>query len=297
MSTKTRNEILQPGDTVALRVQFKDQFGNPVDLDSFPTITIYQPSGNVALDVAGVFRLDTGLYGYDYEICINPSFGVYSDVWDGELLGVPVSNTFQFIIHNTQMPYLNTDGYVALGDDPGFCYSQNAIMNINTLMKTLRARLDSRGKATVKDSYGNDILVDCDIFSVENMTCFLGDSLTMFNEIPHFTQFTFEDTEMLQQFHNVIVQGAELMALASKALLERGREFQFTDNGINFNPPIVSELMQTEWSTSLSNYFEKVKLIKQNCKPAPIALGTFTVSTSRHPAVKRLRFLRARRLY
>jgi hypothetical protein len=299
MADRTRNEIIQPGDVAQLRALFKDSFGNPVDLDIFPSITINQPSGNVALGPTsiGVYRLDTGLYGYDFAVGINPSLGVNSDIWDGVLLGVPVTGTFQFMIHSTQMPYLNTDGYVALGDDVGFNYSQIAIQNINVLMKTLRARLDSRGKATVTDEFGNDILVDCDIFTVDSLTCFIADSLTMFNEIPHFTNFTFEDTDILQQFHNVIVQGAVLMALSSKALLERGREFNFTDNGIAFTPPTVSELMTTQWSAELANHLDKLRGVKASMKPGPYGLGTLTISSSRSPAIARLRHLRARQLY
>jgi len=299
MANRTRYEIVQPGDIVQLRVQFRNSNGDAVDLDTYPTITINQPSGTVALGPTntGIFRLATGLYGYDYTVGINPSLGVYSDIWDGTLSGNPTSSTFQFVIHTTQMPYLNTDGYIALGDDPGFCYSQLALQNINLLMKTLRARLDSRGKTTVKDEYGNDILVDCDIFSVESLTCFIADSLTEFNAIPFFTNFTFEDTEILRKFHHYIVQGATIMALASKSLLERGREFQFTDNGISFNPPTVSELMQTQWSTELQNHFEAIKMIKNSLRPAPLGLGTLTVSSSGNPAIARLRHLRARRLY
>ena len=299
VTLRTRSENVGFGETIQLRAQFKDSLGNPADLDAFPTITLVQPSGNVALGPTstGVFRLSTGLYGYDYPVMLNASIGVWNDIWDGILSGVPVSGSFLFVVQNTQLPAVNTDGYVHLGDDVGFNYSQTAICNINVLLKTLRARLDSRGKATVKDKFGNDILVDCDIFSVDSLVSFLADSLTLFNEIPHFTFFTFEDTEVLQQFHNVIVQGATLMALSSKALLERGREFNFSDNGINFTPPTVSELMQSEWNTELSNHFEKIKLIKQNMKPGPLGLGTLTISTSRHPAISRLRHLRARQLF
>ena len=296
---RTRGENVSFGETVQLRALFKDTSGNPVDLDSFPTITIVQPSGNVAVGPTslGVFRLSAGLYGYDHPVPLNASLGVWNDIWDGTLLGVPISGSFNFVVQNTQLPAVNTDGYIHLGDDPGFCYSQTALFNINILIKTLKARLDSRGKATVTDQYGNDILVDCDIFAIEALTSFIADSLTLFNEIPHFTLFTFEDTEILQQFHNVIVQGATIMALGGKALLERGREFQFTDNGINFNPPTVSELMATEWSAELANHFEKVKYIKSNMKPSPLGLGTLTISTSRHPAIRRLRHLRARMIY
>jgi len=299
MGVKTRNEVADYGDTIQLRVQFKDSNNNFVDLDSFPTLTIVQPSGNVFLGPTsqGVFRVSTGLYGYDLNIMLNASEGVWNDLWSGVLDGYSTSGELQFIVLSTQVPKVKVDGYHALGDDPGFCYSQTAIRNINVLLKTLRARLDSRGKATVKDEFGNDILIDCDIYSVEQLTSFLANSISLFNEIPHFTFYTFEDTDFIKIFHDVIVQGATLMALASKSLLERGREFQFNDNGISFTPPTVSDLMSTQWSTELNNHWEKVKLIKASMKPSALGLGTLTISTSRHPAVRRLRHLRARQIF
>lgn len=299
MVLRSRDETVMHGDTVQLKIEFRDTFGDLVDLDSFPTIQIKQPSGNVVLGPTstGVFRISTGIYAFDYAVGINNTAGVWVDIWDGLLSGIPVTGNGTFVIYDSQLPSINTDGYLSLGDDPGFCYSQTAIRNINILMKTLRARLDSQGKATFKDEYGNDIYVDCDIYSVDSLVSFLVWSLQRFNEIPHFTLFTFEDTEMMQQFHAVIVQGALLMALSSKALLERGREFQLSDNGVQFTPPTVSELMQTEWATELANHWEVVKYIKQNLKPSPMGLGTLTISTSRHPAIARLRHLRARMLY
>lgn len=300
VTLRTRTEQVGYGETIQLRVQFRNAFtGEPADLDSFPTLTIVQPSGNVFLGPTsqGVFRVSTGLYGYDLPIMLNATPGVWNDLWSGSLDGYNISGDLLFVVTNTNLPAVNTDGYVALGDDPGFCYSQTAIRNINVLIKTLRARLDSRGKATVKDEFGNDILIDCDIYSVEQLTSFLANSISLFNEIPHFTFYTFEDTEFIKIFHDVIVQGATLMALASKSLLERGREFQFSDNGISFTPPTVSELMNTQWGTELNNHWEKVKLIKANMKPQGIGLGTLTISTSRNPAVRRLRHLRARQIF
>lgn len=297
---RTRTEQVGYGETIQLRVQFRNAFtGEPADLDSFPNLTIVQPSGNVFLGPTsqGVFRVSTGLYGYDLPIMLNATPGVWNDLWSGSLDGYNISGDLLFVVTNTNLPAVNTDGYIHLGDDPGFCYSQTAIRNINVLIKTLRARLDSRGKATVKDEFGNDILIDCDIYSVEQLTSFLANSISLFNETPHFTFFTFEDTEFIKIFHDVIVQGATLMALASKSLLERGREFQFQDNGISFTPPTVSELLNSQFGTELNNHWEKVKMIKNSMKPSPTGLGTLTISTSRHPAIQKLRHLRSRRLF
>lgn len=298
MAIKTRSQIIMSTDTVQLKALFKDSNGVPTDSDAFPTISIHQPSGNVALAPTsqGVVRLDVGLYAFDYEVGLNPALGVYTDSWEGTISGIPVANEGQFVVHNTQMPFVNTDGYKALGDDPGFCYSQTAICNVNSLIKSLKARLDSHGKSKHTDEFGNPFYVDCNIFSVEQLTSFLAISLSMFNQIPHFTYFTFEDTEIIGQFHEVLVQGAALYALSSKALLERGREFSLSDNGIQFTPPTVSDLMMTEWNAELTQHLDKVKHIKANMKPAPLGLGTLTISTSRHPAIARLRHLRARQL-
>mgnify|MGYP000223265163 CR=1 FL=1 len=296
---KSRSQIIMATDTVQLKAQFKDSDGQPADLDSFPTISINQPSGNVALapTSTGVMRIGDGLYAFNYDVCLNPAFGVYSDIWEGTLNGFPVRGEFNFVVHNTQMPFVNTDGYVSLGDDPGFNYSQTAIRNINLLLKSLRARLDSRGKSKFVDERGVEFYTDCDIFSVEQLVSFLAISLSMFNQIPHFTFFTFEDTDIIAQFHEVLVQGATIYALGSKSLLERGREFNLSDNGVTFTPPTVSDLMSTQWSAELTNHFETVKLIKANLKPFPTGLGTLTVATARHPAIARLRHLRARRFF
>lgn len=295
---RSRSEIVGQTETVQLRVHFRDLSGNLADLPIFPNVTIIQPSGNVAINAAsaGVYHLSTGVYGFDYTIGINSAIGVYTDFWRGALNGNILTNELNFVVINTQLPAVNSDGYVALGDDPGFDYSQLATQNINKLLKTLRARLNSAGKAVSTDSFGNKIYVDCDIYSVDTLVTFLANSITLFNEIPHFTFFTFDDTPIIDQFHDIIVQGATIMALSSKALIERGREFQITDNGVNFTPPTVSELLNTEWSAELANHMEKVKLIKFNMKPSPIGLGTLTISTSRSPALARLRHLRARQL-
>src|SRR5690606_6952862 len=132
-NAKPRSAIISPTETVSLTVQFRGPDNQPADIDSFPSITIIQPSGGVALGPtsAGVYRLDTGKYGYDFKIGFTGPIGVWTDMWAGELNGVGVNGSFNFVVHTTQMPALNTDGNVHLGDDPGFHYSQLEIQNIN----------------------------------------------------------------------------------------------------------------------------------------------------------------------
>ncbi len=296
---RSRGETVGFNETVQLRAQFNGSDGMPADLDAFPTITIVQPSGNVVVGPTstGVYRLSVGTYGYDYTVGPFDTIGVWNDIWEGTLAGFSVSGSFNFVVQNTQLPAVNTDGYIHLGDDVPFNYTQCALNNINKMLKMLKARLNSSGKAKSSDQFGNVVFVDCDIYSIDTLTTMLAQSLTLFNEIPHFTSFTFDDTQFVDQFADVIVQGATVLALAAKALIERGREFQITDNGISFVPPTVSELLNTQHAAELANHWEKVKLIKANMKPSPKGLGTLTISTARHPAIARLRHLRARQIF
>ena len=296
---KARGELIDVTDQVNLVVQFADPSGNPINTDSYPQISIVQPSGLVLLAPTsmGVAQIGTGQYSYIFTVPINGPYGVFNDVWTGYVNGFRVQATLSFIVNHTDVPAINTDGYIHLGDDPGFRYSQCAIQNINKLMKSLRARLNSAGKAKSVDGYGNTTYVDCDIFSVDMLTTFIATALWDFNQVPYFTFFTFEEDQFVDQFGEVLVEGATLYSLASKALIERGREFQITDNGLNFNPPTVSELMQTQYSTLLSNYWEKIKYIKNSLRPSPRGLGVFGMSSGINPAAARLRHLRARRIY
>jgi hypothetical protein len=298
MAFRNRSETVQHTDIVRLRAQFRGPDGLPIDLDSFPQVAIVQPSGNVAIGPtsAGVARIDVGLYEYNYAVGINDSIGVWNDVWSGTLNGFTIQTTFSFVVIDTNLPAVNSDGYIHLGDDPGFNYSQNAIMNINKILKALKARLNSSGKSRGRDQYGNVVYIDCDIFSVDMLVTFIADVLTEFNQIPHFTEFTFDDTEFVKMFQAILVQGATIRALSSKALIERGREFTISDNGINFTPPTVSEMLSTQWNTELTNFTEKLKQIKANMKPSPVGLGTLTITVARNPLISQLRHRRSRQV-
>lgn len=299
MVYRNRSELVQHTDIVRLKTQFRGPDGQPADLDSFPTITITQPSGNVMVGPtsAGVARIGVGLYEFDLPIGINESIGGYVDTWNGTLDGFILQNSHQFYVADTQLPTVNSDGYVALGDDPGFNYSQGAIRNINKLLKALRARLNSSGKSKAKDKFGNVIYVDCDIFSVDVLVTHLADSLALLNSIPHFTSITFDHDYYIDLFFHQIVQGATIFALASKALIERGREFNISDNGISYTPPTVSELLNSQYGTEIANHTETLKLIKSSLKPFPSGLGSLTTSSARVPFISSQRHRRAGRIY
>lgn len=300
MTLRTRTELIQPKDTVQLTATFRDQFGAPADTDTFPQISIISPSGLVMVGPtsAGVMKLSTGKYQYNFDIGFSlGNLGVWADQWTGFINTNKIEATFNFVVNNTDQPGLDSDGYQHLGDEFAMDFSQTEIFNINKLLKTLRARLNSRGIKKSKDSFGNDIYVNCDIFSVDALVTFLANSITLFNEIPHFTYFTFENTEFVKQFMDVLVEGAVIWALASQALIERGGEASISDSSINYVPPTLSELLNTQSSALMTFHMEKLKFIKNSFKPHPLGLGGFSLSGSgRNPAIAKLRHMRERQI-
>lgn len=298
---KTRGEFAEPSHSVLLDAVFRDWNGAPADPVTFPTISIVQPSGNVLVSETslGVSRVGVGLYNFIYAVPYSAYEGVYIDRWQGVMAGTDgyrmEVNEYNFVVSKSQVPGVNSDGYLHLGDDVPFNYSQNEILQINKFIKALRARLNSSGKAKRTDEFGNTIYENCDIFSVETLVTFLATSLTSFNQIPHFTFFKFCDQCIMDVFFEVILQHAVIYSLSSKALIERGREFNFSDNGTQFTPPSVSDILTTQYNTEYTNWYDKVQLIKKNMKPLPLGLGTFTV-TAASPQLAKLRHLRARRI-
>ncbi len=295
---RQRGENVQVNESILLRARFYNN-GVLADLDSFPQISIVQPSGAVMIGPtsAGVVREAVGVYSYIMEAEYNQALGVYYDIWQGLLNGSVLIQEYNFIVLNTQMQGINSDGYISLGDETPFNYSQNAIMNINKLMKGLRARLNSRGKSKQKDEFGNVQYVDCDIFSVEQLTVFIATALTAFNEIPHITFYTFEDTDIINLFYDVILDYAVILAIESKLAIERGRELTIQDSGVSFSPPGVSDILNSLMGLRLSHWFEKIKLIKSNLKPSPMGMGTLTSFGGNSPQIARLRHLRSRQIY
>ncbi len=300
MANKARGELLSVTDRVVLTATFYDSLGTPVDTDTFPTISLVQPTGSVLFSPtsSGVQKMSTGVYAYSYTIDLSGPLGVWSDIWQGSIDGSVETQTLSFVVFNSNLPaVISPDGYYALGDDPGFDYSQTSILNINKLLKTLRARLNSSGKVQDIDEDGNIYYRDCDIFSVDTLVTFLAASLAEFNAIPHFTSFNFDHTSIIDLFHYILVEGAAIFALSSQALIERGREWQITDNGIAVNVPTVSELMNSQYSQMYTTHLDKVKQIKASMKPGPQGLGSLTMTNGTNPLARRLSTLRARRLF
>lgn len=123
----------------------------------------------------------------------------------------------------------------------------------NTLIRFLKFRLASAGKALKQDEFGNTINVEADIFTTNDLDCALELSLRAFNMVPRVTYFKWSDAENIDQISDLLVTYAAHLLLTKQSLLERGREFQVKDHGVGFVPPSVSDLAinisNTLWHT------------------------------------------------
>lgn len=138
--------------------------------------------------------------------------------------------------------------------------------NLEWLVSLLKNRLQSSGKAKSHDQNGNVVYIDSDVYAPSMLETFVHLSISDFNQTPYFTFFTLENSRFVDCFTEVLVEGATLYALSSQALIERGREFQTIDNGIVFDPPTVSDILNTQYCTLLNHHWEKLKVIKDRIK-------------------------------
>ena len=130
--------------------------------------------------------------------------------------------------------------------------------NLAILVSLLQDRLSSKGKVKNLDEHGNEVYTVVDIFGKTSLENFLILSLSEFNQTPKFSNFNLEQDHFVYIFSDILVEGAVLHALASKALLEKGREFKSEDR------PSIADMMQTQYSILLTHHFEKLRLIKSH---------------------------------
>lgn len=296
MATNSRSGIR--GRIIELYVLFIDPAGNPVNADSTPKVEITDSNGTIrqTLTKSGVSLVDDpGLYLLSFEIPLTGPDGYWNDRWVAVIGGETVENTFEFLVlEGGSVAFTKAPNNVP-GDAFEFSFTKEEIVGVNRLLSVLKKRLKSDGTVKVPDGQGGFTDESCPIFSDNELICFLVNGLSEFNQYPHFTGFTFADVQIQDLFMDIIVQGAVILALAAQALIEKGREFSITDNGVTYQPPQVSEMLNSQYSAQLQDYKEKLKMIKSSLKPGPLGLGTFRV-TSINPNFLRLRHLRERQI-
>jgi len=297
----TRNKAIR-GSDVTLSIQYYGIDGLPTNTDSMPEITIKDLSGTTVIGPTnvGVSRSDIGLYTYSYSIPTLADKGNWTDSWAAAIGGISVQNMFQFLVVDEAS---STAGTIRLGDDVAFDFSNEELLGINTLLKFLKARLRNNGKKPVRDqfgailydAYGDIITEECNVFTDDLLVCFLCQALSEFNMVPFFTSYSFADPVIYKLFAAALTEGAYIFALASQAIVEKGRELTISDGGLSFQPPALSDALNSQYGTWLTSYRERLKFMKNSIRPGPVSFGTWG-SLGQSTAVMRLRHLRGKRL-
>ena len=134
----------------------------------------------------------------------------------------------------------------------------------------------------------------CAAFSDDEIDMYLEMSLAAFNAKPTFTAFLWDNLQ--ERWLDIIAKGGTIWALYAQGLIEAGREFTITDNGISFTPPPVSDKLHAYAAALLAHYEKELLDIKQNFRPMPAAVGVFSVLDI-SPSLRRLRHLREKRIF
>jgi len=283
------------GQTVVLEIDLRDATGQVADADSSPEVEIIDSQGNVvrSLSSAYVSRIDSGRYRTTFMVPQNSSTGIWVDHWRATLNGFTTEARLNFIV-------LERDADIGvagdkIGDPCRIVLSDEEIQGINCLLTCLKARLKNNLEVESLDAYGNTTFVDCFVFTDEELVYFLKCSLSEFNQTPHFTDFTFDMEVIYKRFAHIIVEGAFILATAAQMLIEAGREFTLTDNGVSMNPPPLSATLNNELSHFVQRHTDMLKYIKNSIKPIPTGFGGFRVLAV-SPNYMRLRHLRQRRI-
>lgn len=287
-----QRDTVPVGEKLKLEIQFNDSAGNAKDADATPNIQIRDAVGTTAFvqTTSGVTRIGLGHYRYELTVPDGYISGVWNDIWRGSLDGYAITNIFDFRVDSKgdiQAVGTIVEPDSVLGDDVVDNWNQAEIKNLNILLRMLKARL----RNNAYDASGNP----CNVFADNDLITFLCASLSEFNMTPTLTSYTFEDINTSTLFADVLTQGAMLVAWSGQAILESGREFTITDNGVVVQPPPVSSTINTQYSANLADYRSKLKEIKRNLRPSAVGMGAGSILTS-NPSVRRLRHLAERRI-
>lgn len=305
MANERDNAIL--GQLVKLQVQYFDVNGEAVDPDEIPTVRIVDSDGTEILDFTDddVYKIKTGLYQIEYEVPTDGETGTWTDTWRSLFGGQTLDTTFTFtsVDASTGIEPTTGPGKIQLGDDVVFNFTDEEIYGINIMLKFLKARLKSDGTkpmrdqfgAFVRDGYGEIMTEECNVFDNDILIGFLCMSLSEFNMTPFFTAYTFADQTIQTLFAQIIVEGAGIYALAAQSIIEKGRDFSLSDQGISYQPPALGDFLASHYSTWLTSYRERLKYIKNSIRPGVQGFGVGIASTT-NTNLLRTRHLRARRI-
>lgn len=134
----------------------------------------------------------------------------------------------------------------------------------------------------------------CQIFDDSQLLSYIDLALMDLNSHPTVTFYTVDTVP--RDWYNVIVLGAYVFALNAQGLTERARNFNISDQGINYTPPDLPGHMVSLATAMEAKFQTEKERIKANVRPMPQGLGSTRVLTP-NPLMMRLRHLRAHRFF
>lgn len=301
MATTSRQVIV--GDTIILEIDIRDATGNRANADSLPEVSIVDSEDSVlrTRSSTNVIRIDEGRYRVAYLVPGSGHVGIWTDHWYATLNGIDTEARLNFIVLDEEAAADIISSDDQIGDPARVSYTREEIIGLNKLLAQLKARLKNNVYVESIDGYGQTQFVLCPIFTDDELTWFLNCSLSEFNQTPHFTDYMFSDNVIsgrdggIGRYSHIIVEGAAILGIAAQMLIEAGKEFTITDNGISMNPPPLSATLNNQLSTFVAKHTETLKAIKCSIKPQPLGIGSFRVLAI-SPNYLRLRHLRERRI-
>ncbi len=100
------------------------------------------------------------------------------------------------------------------------------------------------------------------VFTDEELDSFIWMAVTTFNSIPPFTNISLSNGKLSETIVPYVAKLTVAYALASKALIERGREVSIADGGINYTPPNVADLLQNQYIFEMDNFYQNISSVK-----------------------------------
>ena len=130
--------------------------------------------------------------------------------------------------------------------------------NFDVVLHLVRVRLADAdchlSKASVLNEHGETVELFPGVFSDEELAAHIFYALD---------DLSLQLDDVSCKTHtSLVVLGAVVEALRSKALIERGREHSMKDNGVQYTPPDVSTMLMDQAHACQHEYFQKVDFLK-----------------------------------
>ena len=224
-------QFLYRGQKERVWAEFKDENFDLIDASGSVTVKIMYQTGAVKVAAGTGIHDSTGRYYYRITPDGSWAYGYYGAWWSGYIQGVyttqDVPNIFRV-------------------KDPAEAVIEGALLD--AMRSKLFMHLDAGG-------YRNKYL------SNREMLDFLQNGLDWFNaEPPLVTSFTFKN--LPTQYYRIIELGAIIHALIGLEILEAGKHFSYSDNGISITRDRSGKYLSIYQSLTQS-YLEELKRIKQ----------------------------------